>query len=185
MCKVASKEPSLALIERFKTGLMKKHNMKVEDLKKYEYCGGSSGAHFKYWVLRYGPFKELPLHQETCVCYQPIAENCFITNGKEYIVLGNCCIKRFVPKCTRTCERCGDPHKNRIINRCNECREIGFCKKCKKKIDEKYTLCYTCKNPNNCIDCGKSCDKKYKRCFTCNQTHRENRGLELFSLNSL
>jgi hypothetical protein len=36
--------------------------------------------------------------------------------------LGNSCIKRFIKKSGRTCETCGEPHKNRKVNMCNKCR---------------------------------------------------------------
>ena len=164
--KAASKEPSLTLSKAFKTGLMEKYKMTLEELKDYEYCGGDMGRHYRYWILRY-PNTPPPSKEFECVCYHRIVENCYITNGTELLVIGNCCIQKFVTKCTRTCERCGEPHRNRTINRCNVCRDIGFCKKCKKKIDEKYTLCYTCKYPYICVVCGWSCKKGHNYCNEC------------------
>ena len=140
--------------------------MTIEDLDDWKYCGGNLGRHYNYWVLQYGN-TPLPEEEIECVCYHPIKEQCYITNGEELLVLGNCCIQKFVAKCTRTCERCGDPHKNRIINRCNNCRDKGFCKNCKTKIDEKYTLCYTCKNTSECIQCGDHCNPRFKMCYSC------------------
>ena len=54
-------------------------------------------------------------------------------------------------KNTRTygiCEKCGNKHKNRVVNRCNKCR-IGLCDNCNKIIDKKYKKCYNCHNMKN------------------------------------
>ena len=149
---------------------LSEYGMTLKDLEGWEYCGGTKDQHLTYFRMRFGNIP-LPEHVNKCLCRHPIVENCYITDGKEILVLGNCCIKRFVPKCTRTCEICGDPHKNRTINRCNICRDKGFCKKCKKKIDLKYTLCYTCKYPNKCRDCGRPSYKNEIYCTECGPTH--------------
>lgn len=128
----------------FLRGLME-YNMTLEDIEKsgWKYCGGSRGRHMNYWKTCYGNMP-LPKHEEHCVCNHKITENCYITDGKEILVLGMCCIKRFIPKSTRTCEKCGEPHKNRVVNRCNECR-LGVCDGCGTEIDEWYKKCLPCK----------------------------------------
>lgn len=131
-------------------------------MKTWKYCGGISyldkdgeiknNSHTNYFPF----FKKLqhlvprpPL--EKCLCNQKIEQNCFITNSEEdrLLVVGSCCIKRFVVNCSRTCGYCLKPHRNRTNNLCNECREYGgFCYKCccfyKNKIldlNEMYLRC--------------------------------------------
>ena len=69
-----------------------------------------------------------PATTNKCICEHKIIGNCYITNGERLLVLGNCCIKKFVPDSGRTCDKCGNKHKNRKINRCNTCREKTFFK---------------------------------------------------------
>ena len=71
-----------------------------------------------------------------------------MTDDKVILTLGNCCIKKFLSKekSGRTCEKCGLPHKNRIFNMCNFCKN-NYCKECgneKNKKYIKYKLCYDC-----------------------------------------
>jgi hypothetical protein len=129
--------------ERLMRGL-KEFNMTQDEIINggWRYCGGDRGRHLNYWRTCHGDMP-LPDHESKCVCGHKITENCYITDGKELLVLGMCCIKRFVPKCTRTCERCGEPHKNRIVNRCNECR-IGVCDGCGKNITSYNKKCFKC-----------------------------------------
>jgi hypothetical protein len=133
------------LTERFIKGL-KEHNLTPEILKLsgWKYCGGNQPGtpHFRYWKLQFGNRKQ-PEAETHCICGHKIRNNCFITDGEKFIVLGNCCIKKFVPKSGRTCEQCGEPHKNRIVNRCNECRN-GLCDYCGKTCGMDYTKCYHC-----------------------------------------
>jgi hypothetical protein len=98
----------------------------------YRYAGGDTGRHANYWRTMGRTKAEMPPHKNICACGHEIDENCFIehkSSGK-LIVLGNCCIKRYIPDSGRTCERCGDPHKNRKDNRCNSCRLFYKCDLC-------------------------------------------------------
>ena len=135
------------MMTKFKRGL-KEYDMELTDLDNFKYYGGDSGSHFNYLV------KTLKLSEdemnylfhnrvEECICGHTIKQNCYITDGERILILGNCCIKRFVGKCCRTCEICENPHKNRIVNRCNDCR-IGICDKCNKPCDKYYKLCRDC-----------------------------------------
>lgn len=108
----------------------------------WHYCGGNSGRHLNYFKLCF-PLKKLPTWTNKCICGHDISENCYITDDDEILVLGNCCIKKFVPKSTRTCEICKEPHKNRIVNKCNSCRK-GVCDECGKTCNDKYKKCYDC-----------------------------------------
>ena len=95
-------------------------NMTVDEIKTWTYCGGNQNSHYNYFKLRF-PNEELPDYQSNCLCNHKIIENCYITKNDEIIILGNCCIKRFIPKSGRTCIECLNPHKNRKHNICNDC----------------------------------------------------------------
>jgi hypothetical protein len=135
--------PSLELTDKFIKGLQE-YNLTYNDIIKnnWKYCGGDSGRHHNYYKLCY-PNDDQPPHENECICGHFIEENCYITDGKEKLVLGNCCIQKFIPKSSRTCETCGKPHKNRKVNKCNNCR-IGICNKCNKPCNYKYPTCYSC-----------------------------------------
>jgi len=131
---------------RFEEGL-KKYNLTLEEIQDgpWQYIGGNQGRHCEYYKLIYGWEPELD-HEWVgeCVCGHEITENCYISNGDETLILGNCCIKRFVPKSGRTCELCSKPHKNRIVDRCNDCRK-GRCDLCFTSIKPSYKICFSCK----------------------------------------
>ena len=144
-------------------------NLTFEEIAtKWKYCGGDFENHLSYFKLRF-PKRELPDHRDHCVCGHYIERNCYITNGDEILVLGNCCIKRFMKHSSRSCEVCDKPHKNRVVNFCNNCKE-GHCHKCKRKHNSRFKICYACNNPEmvgKCYDCKKACNPNYKKCFTC------------------
>jgi hypothetical protein len=108
---------------------LKKYNLSYEDIKnsKWKYCGGDTGRHKNYFKICF-PTDSFTFnigHENHCICGHLIVENCYITNDElEILVLGNCCIKKFVPMSTRTCEICKLPHKNRKDNKCKDCRKI-------------------------------------------------------------
>jgi hypothetical protein len=59
-----------------------------------------------------------------CICGHPIKEHCYIiTHKNEILALGNCCIKKFITKDNKLCDICERPHKNRITNKCKECKK--------------------------------------------------------------
>jgi len=115
-------KPSLELTEKFIKGLQK-YKLTYDEIKNsnWKYCGGRTGSHLNYFKLCHKGL-ELPTIQNHCVCGHSIKENCYITNDEQILVLGNCCIKKFVVKSSRTCEKCGGAHKNRTVNKCNNCR---------------------------------------------------------------
>jgi hypothetical protein len=111
--------------------MLRLHISRDELLENYVYCGGardSRQSHANYFLLFFdGDPPPYPDHEETCVCDHYIKENCYITDKRDkkncLVVLGNCCIKRFIPASGRTCSECGDPHQNRRDNYCADCRE--------------------------------------------------------------
>jgi hypothetical protein len=148
---------------RFTNGL-KQYNLTQEELINWKYCGGNTGSHLNYFRLCFGDKEPLPEHTNKCICGHPITENCYIENGEELIVLGSCCVKRFITK-RRTCGICNEPHKNIKINRCNDCRVK--CDKCRKEYKHgKFSLCSDCRK-GTCDICSKKCNPNYNTCYTC------------------
>lgn len=134
---------NIAMTEKFKKGLMN-YGLSFEEITNgnWKYCGGNEGRHYRYFKMM-DICDKLPLCEEKCVCGHKITENCYITNGEQILVLGNCCIKRFIPKNTRTCQECGKPHLNRKYNFCNKCNKI--CLKCGKELNKSgYKYCSNC-----------------------------------------
>jgi hypothetical protein len=138
---MSNKKALCELTDKFIKGL-EKYNLTFDEIKKWKYCGGNMNRHYNYFKICFKN-NDLPDKVHECVCGHHIKENCYITDGVEILVLGNCCIKRFVPKNSRTCQVCGEPHKNRVVNRCNDCRK-GICDKCDKRCSESYKTCYNC-----------------------------------------
>tara|TARA_R110001599_G_scaffold352904_1_gene589268 strand:+ start:980 stop:1396 length:417 start_codon:yes stop_codon:yes gene_type:complete len=131
------------LTKRFLKGLEEVGVTYEEMRNNWKYAGGNQKEHLNYFRLAY-PNDLPPPFEHNCVCGHDINEQCYITDGECFLVVGNCCIKKFLLKSGRTCENCGSAHKNRIVNRCNDCR-VGVCDGCGKDIDEKYKKCYDCK----------------------------------------
>jgi len=150
---MTSKTPTPELTEKFIKGLQN-HNLSYEDIKNnnWTYCGGDTKSHFEYFKIFF-KHTDTPTPKSKCICGHAIKENCYITDRKEILTLGNCCIKKFMPKgkSGRTCEDCGKPHRNRKDNKCHDCREIKYntpienrCRKCDIKCNSKYKYCYNC-----------------------------------------
>ncbi len=109
--------------KRFENGLAK-YDICLEDLREnWKYCGGETGRHLNYYNI-VCPDEEILEHEDKCVCGHRIKENCYITDGRFIITIGNCCIKKFLKNTTRTCELCGASHRNRKDNRCKTCRNL-------------------------------------------------------------
>jgi hypothetical protein len=118
-------------LRRFEEGL-KEHGLTIEDMKQFRYAGGDEGKHLKNWHKIMGKDKQLPAHEDNCVCGVAIVKNCYITDDKLILVIGSCCIKTFVPTgFTRFCTDCKNPIKSIMDNYCVSCRKIN-----KKKEEE-------------------------------------------------
>ena len=140
--------PSIELTNKFKKGLAR-FDLTMEDMNNWKYCGGNRGRHLNYWKMTCNDGEELPEHTNECICSHRIQENCYISDGDEILILGNCCIKKFIPNSSRTCEICSEPHKNRSVNRCGTptsgCRR-GLCDSCNCNCPEQYAKCWICHN---------------------------------------
>ena len=136
-------QSTLQLRQKFIDGLAK-YNLTYDDVKNnFRYYGGDTGRHRNYLSICHTYKLPLPSHAKKCVCDHNIVENCYITDDKQILVIGNCCIKKFITKSSRTCERCHASHNNRIVNRCNDCRK-GRCDTCDKPCSETYKKCWKC-----------------------------------------
>jgi hypothetical protein len=119
---------------------LEKRGLTPEDLKKnYKYCGGNQGRHLKYFKLSFQNQKSLPEYDNKCICGHFIQENCYITDGENILIWGNCCINRFIEKSGRTCSNCNQSHRNRKNNLCNKCRDLDMQEK-KEQDKEKEKI---------------------------------------------
>jgi hypothetical protein len=177
------KEPLIASVElskQFINGL-KNYEIDFEDIKyNFKYCGGNRGSHLNYFRLSC-PNDDIPELVDECVCGHKIIENCYITDGDRLVILGNCCIKKFCDTSNRTCENCGETHRNSKQNRCNNCKIVE--KKTTKKLCEKCGASHKNRVVNKCNRCRNGfcdiCDKysnsvrgSYKTCYDCNNKKR-------------
>ena len=113
-------------LEKFKEGLERWTGDR--ELSNYRYYGGDSNSHLQYFLQTLGRHpSEMPERRPCCVCGVAIVEQCFLEHlsSKALVVVGNCCIKRYVPKSGRTCDGCGARHRNRRDNLCRACRSAG------------------------------------------------------------
>lgn len=141
---MATKAPSSDLTDRFIKGLLD-YDLTYDEILNggWKYCGGNKGRHLNYFKLSCKD-DDLPEKNDRCVCGHKIVENCYITNGDDILVLGNCCIKKFVPNSSRTCDKCNKPHKNRKVNQCNNCRTDLSCIVCKNYAIYQNQKCKYC-----------------------------------------
>lgn len=140
------KEPSAELTQRFINGL-KEYGLTLDDINKWKYCGSDDTDCGRSYFLTVFKNCYFPEKEYQCVCGVKIINNHYITDGNDSIlIIGSECKDHFVPidRRGKTCELCEVPHKNRIVNRCNNCRK-GLCDLCSIDIDPKYKKCYKCK----------------------------------------
>jgi hypothetical protein len=146
-----SSSNSLSLTEKFIRGL--KHygydSLEAFNKAKFKYHGGSGNESARrYWKLLEGtnPFPE---ETNECVCGHYIELHFYICSKDGLLTIGCCCILKFIPSgMRRTCEICGDVHRNRKNNLCNGCRE-GRCVKCGDLcLKKNYKYCSRCYVPN-------------------------------------
>lgn len=99
------------LHKKFLKGLREKYKLTAKDLEEqeYKYAGGTKDEknprHFRYWkmILQQKPNLKKPGYHDKCICDHDIMNNCYIINKYDNIlVLGNCCIKKFIEKSMRT-----------------------------------------------------------------------------------
>ena len=120
----------------------------VEKYVKEGWIGVGGEKRLKDWNLCKKSYnltdEDLPPHTGWCECDEEIMHNYWIFNKKtrEIKVVGNVCVDKFTDGKRRVCDECGEPHRNRVINKCNDCR-VGWCN-CGASIDPYYKKCYHC-----------------------------------------
>ena len=131
----------------FLRGAAEKYGLTLEDLDEYIYVGNDETAAGIHYFEVKCPGEEAPEHTTQCVCDHEIIHNHYIRRMEtgHTLVIGSCCKKRFITHGGKTCQDCGKPHKNRKVDRCQECR-IGKCDSCGKSIDQRYKECFSCKH---------------------------------------
>jgi len=124
------------------------------------YFGGDKWKHDEYFIEMceiFGLDNQLarPDEKDQCICGVGIEENCYIVfeddpSGREkpQLVIGNCCIKRYikVEKRSKLCFNCDTRHTNYKSSFCDSCR-----KECNRCGEQKHTvvergMCIKCKN---------------------------------------
>jgi hypothetical protein len=116
----------------------------VDNLNSWIYYGGAQDQHLNYLKLKEPSAvvngKSIYEYSESCMvcgCRGPLGRlvhNCYIINPEndDMLVVGYCCIENFLDEKNkkRTCSQCKEPHRNRVDDLCNACRQ-------KKKEKEK------------------------------------------------
>jgi hypothetical protein len=97
------KRPSTKLRQKFIDGLAEYGLTHDEVKKNWKYAGGDSRHHLNYSTCAMRTFSR-PIGRTGASATMCIRENCYITDGTWFLVVGNCCIKKFLDKQTRTCD---------------------------------------------------------------------------------
>ena len=132
--------PGVNYAEQFQTVLCE-HSFHKDDYEKAKHewvvAGGAfEDEHvvdslgrfsFAYYMMHFQHKFKQPAKSFSCICSHEIQQNCYIYNSltKKALVVGNCCICKCLPKCTKTCEVCKQSHKRRVQNICVECEKSG------------------------------------------------------------
>ena len=167
--------------ERVARNLQALHNLTLEEFCKFTNCGGASDFQLHYFRLCVGYVRLPPPSKSNCICGHRITDVRFVSNADhtQFVVVGNCCIHRFLSEPYRTCGKCGARHKNRKDNLCNACRE----RMKKEERLEKLPKCEDCGAPHmnrvvnrckecrqgKCDKCGRPCGSAYKTCYACSR----------------
>jgi len=166
---------SVKLRKQFTDGIFEKHGITAEEVKtNWKYCGGADGCHLNYFNLHDG--LEHPPIEDKCVCGVIIEHQCYIKHkySNRLITIGSCCIKRFCDTSGRSCEKCNAPHRNRVVNRCNDCR-FGVCDDCGDDCNSSYSRCGLCNYKKKVVidvdddicGCGAKKNPAYPKCYAC------------------
>lgn len=109
------------LRKRFEEGL-KQYNLTIEEIETWKYDGGDWDYHLSNWRRKYGEVPT-PAKKYNCICGQKIENNCYITDDIMRLIIGSCCIKRFLKNgFKRFCTECEEPIRSLKDNLCVICR---------------------------------------------------------------
>lgn len=100
------------------------------------------------------------------ISYLEVSNEYFDTENTKIINRSdNTQIKTNLNNTVKLCEICGSEHKNRRVNRCNNCRDKNECKICHKWRKVKDDICSECKVVT--CKCGNPKKPEYKTCYKC------------------
>ena len=144
---------------KFLNGLWRHEGLKHDDLNDWQYGGGDyreydgykAHAEFKRQFILACPWPE---YKTSCVCDTVIIYNHFVANRARdrVIVVGKCCIDKFLGPNRKRCEVCYNPHRKRGRNLCDACiKKHGVCSDCHENLEwgDRYRdegLCVPCKD---------------------------------------
>jgi hypothetical protein len=144
------------LTSKFKTRLWKEYGLRPKDLDDWQYAGGDYNEKEPWHAKFKKEFKiktDWPERADECVCGVEIMYNCFISNRERdwVLVIGRCCINKFIGPNRRRCEICYEPHRNRKRNMCKACYKTSKCKGCGDILDrdephKAERMCINCKS---------------------------------------
>ena len=141
---------------------------------EWSYAGGNYESLENYFLVLHNSIGfQRPKHKHKCICGNPIEKQAYIRKNLEGLVIGSCCIKKFIPTgMSRTCEKCKRIHQNRKDNLCNSCRNcVKKCIQCKEILtNDKFKMCFTCNSKikkHHCLNCKQLCNEKYLFCWKC------------------
>jgi hypothetical protein len=178
------------LHKKFVIGLHEDYGMTYEQIKDVEenwfYCGHivvdrdtkDITESDLYKLKHYFPMLPIPDFQDSCVCRQKLyVRNEWITDMKEVLIIGQCCVNMFIAHSSKTCMLCKAPHRNRKDDLCKECRDKILLKekekakqqkqqKQRQKERDEYLASITCP------DCKKTKKAEYKYCYQCNKKRK-------------
>lgn len=155
---------------------LKKLNISQEIIEKeYKYFGGNYSDHLTFFYNQKHNYTvsdiecndiEEYISDECILCKHKTKNKILLTNDSDMLCVCNRCCSNFgkMPKHQGICEDCGDEHRNRSDNYCNECRKKANCMKCRKR-----SFCYN----GHCT----ACISKYNFCVGCNKHEVSKKGL--------
>lgn len=163
---------------------LEKMKISQEIIKKnYEYFGGNYSEHLTFFCNQRHIYTLDHISEyikDNCETCSRKTKNKLLLINQDldyYSVCERCC-SNFgkMPKKHGICEDCGEEHRNRSDNYCNECRKKSNCLKCRQRdfcCDGRCSICIS--KYNFCIDCKitevsikgyrcKCCLNKLKKC---------------------
>lgn len=153
---------------------MKKLGYTKKQAKEFRYCGADTNDTTRnYWNLT-SKNKQLPAKKYKCICGKNITNNYYITNDKDVLIICSNCNKNNIKHNKKSCEKCGENHRNIKDNFCNACR--------KDRI-EYFDQCDLCKNYESfaiynsiiCDNCINETKLKANKCSNCNKLRKLNK----------
>lgn len=116
----------------------------LKDAQDWQRAGGDEDSTQNNLWLLYHRDRELPTHNDNCLCGHKIKANYYIHSPTldKFKIVGSCCINKFLPSAEdrlRKCVWCGAGHRNTSTTLCNDCANCcygakinaeGICRNC-------------------------------------------------------